>query len=277
MTSDRYSMVMLLSGGIGGAPMQSIAHQLLYEHDWGERRMKKLRFVWTSRDPQVMSNMNVISKNNASIKNFAIENATIIDNDHESSRGWDKSSAQNIDISASFIASNGFTSLPESINTDEQLDGVMSLNDFVDIDDEEQDEVSKYEQKNDDDSVINLETAGSIFTIETTRGVATNSHMVGDEVFGSESAGELLELDCYLTAKEIQEGCRLGELPFVNQCRPDMKNIFLTMRKEAIRKGEKRVAVCICAPNRLVSIAREACVKFSNRHVRFDFHSEEFD
>ena len=255
--------------------MQSIAHQLIYEHDWGERQMKKLWFVWTSRDPQVMSNMDVISKNNDSIKNFAIENATIIDNDHESSRGWDKSSAQKLDASASFIASNGFTGLPGSSTMDEEPDGVMSLNDFVDIDDEEQDEVSKCVQKNDDNAIINLETAGSVFTTETTRGLATNSQMVGDEFFGSES-GELLELDCYLTAKEIQD-CRLGELPFVNQCRPDMKKIFLSMRKEAIRKGEKRVAVCVCAPKRLVSITREACVKFSNRHVRFDFHYEVFD
>lgn len=275
MTSDRYSMVMLISGGIGVTPMQSIAHQLIYEHDWGERRMKKLWFVWTSRDPQVMSNMDVISRNNDSIKNFAIENATIIDNDHESSRGWDKCSAQKLHASASFIASNGFTGLPGSSTLDEEQDGVMSLNDFIDIDDEEQDEVSKCVQKNVDNAIINLETAGSVFTTETMRGLATNSHMVGDEVFGSES-GELLELDCYLTSKEIQD-CRLGELPFVNQCRPDIKKIFLSMRKDAIRKGEKRVAVCVCAPKRLVSITREACVKFSNRHVRFDFHSEVFD
>jgi hypothetical protein len=59
--------------------------------------------------------------------------------------------------------------------------------------------------------------------------------------------------------------------------RPDIKMIFLKMRKEATLREEKRVAVCVSAPTRLVNITREACVKYSNRHVRFDFHSELFD
>jgi predicted ferric reductase len=40
LTSNRYKMAMFLSGGIGVMPMQSICHQMLYEHEWDERDLK---------------------------------------------------------------------------------------------------------------------------------------------------------------------------------------------------------------------------------------------
>eukprot|EP00957_Ditylum_brightwellii_P120124 9166195-Ditylum_brightwellii.AAC.1 len=57
--SKRYNLIMLLSGGIGVTPMQSICHQLMHEHDIKRRALKKLRFIWTARDPAVMENMDV--------------------------------------------------------------------------------------------------------------------------------------------------------------------------------------------------------------------------
>ena len=217
LTSNRYSMVMLLSGGIGVTPMQSIAHQLMYEHQCGERELKKLWFVWTARDPQVMSNMDVVSSHHL-----------FIDDD--------------------------------------------------DVGEDDMEEVGKHEVE-DDTEIIDLEMGESVFSLaETMEGLAAESQLHGGEEGESEYGdGELLELDCYLTAKEMQD-CGLCNLPFVHQCRPDMKKIFLSMREEAIRRGEKRVAICVCAPQRLVYITRAACVKYSsNRHVRFDFHSEVFD
>ncbi len=49
LTSDRYKMAMFLSGGIGVTPMQSVCHQMLYEHEWNERELKRIWFVWTAR------------------------------------------------------------------------------------------------------------------------------------------------------------------------------------------------------------------------------------
>ena len=123
---------------------------------------------------------------------------------------------------------------------------------------------------------MNVEKGGvdTILSItETLEGIATDSQLGGNLAAQED---DLLELDCYLTAKEMNE-CGISDMPFVNKCRPDMKMIFLKMRKEAILREEKRVAICVCAPMRLVNINREACVKYSNRHVRFDFHSEVFD
>jgi len=274
-------MVMLLSGGIGVTPMQSIAHQLMYEHEWGERQLKKLWFVWTARDPHVMSNMDVVSNHNRNSisKNIEIENTTIVESSHQTSSsqsGLETMSMSNkTDASVTFMASKGFTALPGSRTTDEELDREMPLEDFIDDDDGEDEEVGKQEVE-DEVEIVDLEMlGGSVFTLETMKGLAAESQFHSEEE-GKAENGELLELDCYLTAKETQD-CGLGDLPFVNQCRPDMKKIFLSMRGEAILRGEKRVAICVCAPQRLVSITREACVKYSNRHVRFDFHSEVFD
>ena len=122
------------------------------------------------------------------------------------------------------------------------------------------------ERNHGDDAISSL-------TEDALAGIASDSQL-GGNVAAQE--GDMLELDCYLTAKEMKES-GISDMPFVNHCRPDMRKIFLQMREEAIHHGEKRVAVCVCAPTRLVNISREACVKYSNRHVRFDFHSEVFE
>lgn len=59
LVSERYKMVMLLSGGIGVTPMQSICHQLMHEYENGNRKLKKLWFIWTARDPAILNEMNV--------------------------------------------------------------------------------------------------------------------------------------------------------------------------------------------------------------------------
>lgn len=59
LLSDRYQMVMLMSGGIGVTPMQSICNQLMNEFESGKRSMHKLWFVWTARDPDIMDRMDV--------------------------------------------------------------------------------------------------------------------------------------------------------------------------------------------------------------------------
>lgn len=261
LTSTRYSMVMLLSGGIGVTPMQSIAHQLMYEHEWGERVLKKLWFVWTARDPMVMSNMDVISSHSSHPSTtFSIENATIVDSIGSSDHAnfLFKTESNRSVLSA---AGANLIAFPSSKTTDEELAVQIPFDDdFEDYDDE-------------DGQTSDLESGERSKMPQMSETDTTDGHYAEVDIPTDEG---ILELDCYLTATEMHE-CGLGELPFVRQSRPDMKHIFLAMRKEAIRQGEKRVAICVCAPTRLVDITRKACVKFSNRHVRFDFHYEVFD
>ena len=91
-----------------------------------------------------------------------------------------------------------------------------------------------------------------------------------------EDTGGPLDLQVYLTAKNY-EGEDIEAFPFIRKGRPDLKGIFRQMRRDALLLGERRVAVCICAPKRLVNICQAASVKFSDSAVQFDFHQEIFD
>jgi predicted ferric reductase len=55
LDSDRYKCVLLISGGIGITPMQSITNQLLHEHESSSRPLKKIYFVWSVRDKDMIS------------------------------------------------------------------------------------------------------------------------------------------------------------------------------------------------------------------------------
>ena len=38
-------------------PMQSIGHQLMYDHELGTHTLKKVWFIWTAHDPQILENI----------------------------------------------------------------------------------------------------------------------------------------------------------------------------------------------------------------------------
>ena len=286
-STHRYAMMMLLSGGIGVTPMQSVAHQLMYEHEWGERKLKKLWFVWTARDPQVMSSMDVVANHSNHLKNadssFHITDKTLDITDKTleelEAEGPFHSETKSDASTILSLVSNSLNGAPSSMTTDEQLKAEYSMEDVEESDDEYEVD-SDGATQNHRNVHLSLDVAldvnscdgaphDQICVEETTNCVARDEEDIPVD-------DNILEMDCYLTAKEIRD-CGLESLPFVNKKRPDMKGIFLGMRQEAMRQNEKRVAVCICGPTRLVDITRKACVKFSNRHVRFDFHYEVFD
>jgi ferredoxin-NADP reductase len=273
LTSNRYKMAMFLSGGIGVTPMQSICHQMLYEHEWGERNLKKLWFIWTARDPAVMSSMDVVNKHSDSIvlENTPKDELTSV----SSAESKIKDSASLPDMSV--ITTRVLTDMPVSHTPDDELEVEFPIDDFVEDEEVEEEGDSKEEKWQwpidfHDDMHENDEE--NQFQNSAKEG---NSDMnLHQEDMHLANPDEVLSLDCYLTAKEMKDAGIVG-MPFVQQGRPDMKKIFLSMREEAIKAGEKRVAVCVCAPKRLVQICKMACTKYSNRKVRFDFHSEVFD
>lgn len=87
------------------------------------------------------------------------------------------------------------------------------------------------------------------------------------------TTGFPLDLQVYLTAKDPPPDMP----PFVHYGRPDIKQIFRKIRTQAVQVGEKQVAVCVCAPVRIVDLCRQACAKYSDCKVSFDFHSEVFE
>jgi hypothetical protein len=101
----------------------------------------------------------------------------------------------------------------------------------------------------------------------------------GDEppphVGGSEIDDGPLRLELFLTGKKQQRRDSLVS-QFTSSGRPNFKKSFENMKEEAIKMGEKRIAVCVCAPAVLVTHCKQACAEHSDRQVRFDFHSEMF-
>jgi hypothetical protein len=58
----KYQTVILFSGGIGVTPMQSLCNSLMFEHNQGIRKMKKISFIWIERDPVIMSEVDVVRR-----------------------------------------------------------------------------------------------------------------------------------------------------------------------------------------------------------------------
>ena len=87
---------------------------------------------------------------------------------------------------------------------------------------------------------------------------------------GKKSLSEVVDMQIYLTGNRAT-----GDLsPFVHVGRPDIKDMFLQMRKEALDAGNNKVAVCVSAPLKVSDLVFKACILFSDEKLRFDFHSE---
>jgi len=88
------------------------------------------------------------------------------------------------------------------------------------------------------------------------------------------SGNDILHLELFLTGTAPLRG---SLDPFLTSGRPDFEKTFLNMQEEAIKKGEKRIVVCVCAPAVGVDLCETACAEYSDRIVRFDFHAETFE
>ena len=300
LMSDRYKMVMLFSGGIGVTPMQAICNQLMYEQSTNQRELKKLAFIWVERDPVVMQEVDIVRCSSAGrfdappiydITNLDMKCSVQL----RSASGVFASTVDKYCHHPQGIASTILSLVPASYVTDEQLAEQYPAEEFADLDD-----------GNDGHSIGNSSVLSQLmfrrrFSQATLRAVAdieTGEHEDGldeestvdeeslvreaykralstDGGFDDDDELNALELQVYLTGK--YDDSQLAGLPFVHFRRPDVKKLFADMREDAISKGERLVAVCVCAPTRLVQICRKACAKYSDGIVQFDFHEEVFD
>lgn len=267
---SRYDRILLVSGGIGVTPMQSIANQIMYEHATGQRpNLQKLQFVWMERDPTVLSRVDVVRRS-ATMKEPPLEPSPV---------GAD-------------IASTLLSLSTCAILTDQDLEDYYTCEEFAEFDmDSFSEEESMYgddieenagkRRRNgiygDDYSVqqsfldVAYDTYPSYEDSPATTSVSRPS--IPSSSSSSNIKDNPLDLQVYLTSGATPQEA----LDFVKYGRPDLKQIFLQLKEEAICQGSlQRVAVCVCAPERLVSICHKASVKYSNHKVCFDFHHEIF-
>ena len=304
LQSDKYGMVLLFSGGIGVTPMQSICHQLMYEHNSRKRNLKKLTFVWTERDPQVFDEVDVVRC--SSSRHFSTVGATannippMMANDDDSAS---LVSAMTHMATGGDIATTLLSTIPQNRTTDAQLLLEYPMEEFQDLEDLDEEsgppkEVEVYLADSDDsvpvivDNGVNRNEKEQQQQQQQQRRVSSTMPSpnadcrVLEKAYGVDAApsptttptagGDPLDLRVYLTSRNLPPG-DMTMPPFVHYGRPDVKDIFRQLRQDAIEAGERRIAVCVCAPMRLVTICRKACAKYSDRQVTFDFHYEVFD
>jgi predicted ferric reductase len=384
ISKDRYKIVIFLSGGIGVTPMQSICHQLMYEHTMGKREVKRIWFLWTARDPDMLENMEVVSRHGVNssrsypssstpeIASVPISrpNNTVI---HQRTNSLDSavfqlsedplsldihfSSGKIAESTARHTASGELNVNNEVEKTSQTVFSSIALANIIRLtelspmcplaqdmqieDDEfhnalevskgqEEDDCSSFNSCIDYSSNMNIEegaslgsptevatdrafildmnssfsslvnahseTCSEVISVNIKRSLSTakssfvdeDAHdgitmvfaAVGEEpppvhVASSANDDGLLRLELFLTGKKAQR--RDSWVSQFTSCgRPNFKTSFEKMKEEAIRMGEKKIAVCVCAPAVLVTLCKQACAEHSDRQVRFDFHSETF-
>jgi predicted ferric reductase len=270
LASERYNTVLLLSGGIGITPMQSVCNQLIYEHSNGLRTLNKLCFVWIERDPMIMSDVEVVRRSSTM---------------HLNTSGIDALSVTSrLDDGAPLgIASTILALVPPLATTNVELS--KAYPNSCRHEEQSHDAFAVAAIRGDPDEMCAMsQLSDEASFMEHGCGITKNSKRWRDDdtFLGAaynettvRSPTDVLDMQIYLTSTDPSSG--LSDLPFVYHGRPDIKRLFLKMREGALVSGESRVAVCVCAPSRIVDLCQEACVKFSDARFRFDFHSEEFN
>jgi len=304
LLSDRYKMVMLFAGGIGVTPMQAICNHLMSEQSIGKRELKKLSFIWVERDPVVMKGVDVVRcTSNVYYSSSRHLNRQNSKQNHKGDAAAEVESDHTIGIASTLLSMVATSNV-----TDEEFEQQYPSEEFADLDNafDENDCTSLHNDSNGSFlSQIRAWRRLSTSTSQVSKAVELDSDIeqgivsendtntcaydVDDEetlVRKAYNMGiiaddhqvdgfQALDLQVYLTGK-LDANSMVAQLPFVHLNRPDVKKLFADMRSDAISNGEKHVAVCICAPARLVKICRKACVKYSDRKVQFDFHEEIF-
>ena len=248
----RYQSVLLLSGGIGVTPIQSICNQLIYEHSKGLRDLKKIRVVWTDRDPVLVKDADVVRRNSSHHLQIPPKDVEI--NDLQSlasgSLYWDNQSF------ATDMASALLSHFPPSRQSDQELE-------------------EAYEVPFDESPAPSRrQKPASVAEASRPRSAADDSTF--RDAFRDPAVSKVLELQVYLTSRQPSNNVLPGleHLPFIHFGRPDIPKIFADMREDALESGLTRVAVFVCAPARLALICQNACVQFSDDTLQFDVHLE---
>ena len=236
--------------------MQSMFSHMLHEQSTGVRILKKLKFVWIQRDPELMiqSQMATVSTSLHGSKMFTVDT----EEEEEEMDGTESDCMS--------LASRILTNVPPSTETDAELEALYTSTPI---------EVSD----TDHSGILPLHACST--NPEDTRCCAESisNDEDGDEDPSTEEIdlegvlGNVVDIEIYMT-KGIYG--RAPNVPGLQMGRPDLAVMLTEMREEAIRLNEKRVAVCVCGPKRISYLSRKACIELSDDKVRFDYHEESF-
>ena len=259
----KYRHVMLIGGGIGVTPMESIYDHLLNEVHAGRQELRRIKFVWVEREVAFADQQETVLKK----KVVQLSNTT---------------------LTTSFSGTN-------SVDEDDNSAGSLYIEEAVTpfslqllnlsscgMTGEEGYECDKEDLPDDD----TLNNTGSIFDFTPDLEDSNEVELIGDCV---------LDLEIYLTSTKPEETLSFDPRRKNTQYgRPNIPEIFLRMKRDVLMEafaslsdgtmsdltvdnttiGEHRIAVCISAPQALTNACRKACLKYSDDVIKFDFHSE---
>ena len=215
---NRYEIVVLIGGGIGVTAMQSVALQLEREYNTGSRSMKRLYFVWTTRECDMIKGMQ-------------------ISNDTRTKNEFCLKTRNNVKHS----------NIPE--------------------------------QKKLRSSICSREGATQLFGGDSrcySFGLEESSgELIDKEVQITRRKEEVLGLDIFVTSRE--NGNEDFDEIDIHQGRPDLGEIFTRIKQESIKRGEKRVAVCVCGNPALMNSVKRVCQILTDDQLSYDVHWTSFE
>lgn len=240
--SDRYKTFLLISGGIGITPMQSICNELIEQHERG-RPLHKIWFVWSVRDKYMVDAVENVNINSAHRLPYSFQP------DHLSVHSR----------SRSILGDDGAATA--AMGGDEE---------------EVEVEIAGHGGGGSDD-VEAARTTRTTAALSDGGGGAPSKGVAPPRVV----AEDILHTTFYLTqAREPADYADAGIKPAVQEClrfgRPKLLSIFEKMKEVAKAAGDDRVAVLTCGPEGMVADVGDNCVTQSDEDVLFEFHSETF-
>lgn len=254
--------------------MQSICDQLLYEKAKDRRKLNHLKFVWIERDPILMQEAEFVRRTSSigSLEledylstsgsiNFEdesdhLEGRAIVQtqiNQQHSQNSLNQQLAEMLEQEHSIdIASQLLSAVAPSRTTDEELDKLYE-SEHLSVDSSFLDAISiGHEKEESEKEPAKRRRSSFSFVVEEETSFADNSTpWLVEAPPVVESLVKVLDMQVYLTGQAPENG-----VPFARFGRPNIKAIFRDMKKISLRAGDDRVAVCACAPKKLMELCR---------------------
>lgn len=297
LDSDRYKLFLLVSGGIGIAPMQSISNSLIHDKKCG-RDIKKIWFLWTARDPAIADAIRLRSgcTNTTASVHFEDEFFDPLLDHLDLDRLDEETSFENGALAEGTLHSR---SLSQFEGQDLQGFTVQGTGSGDDHDQERNASGGSGEMWDDLSNnapvlpVGNPHGIGSLhktdkkfislvpdFVSNLSVAESTNNSDGGEDgTLSTFHDPSFLRTEFYLTGTpRLADGMNdLSLSHFTKHCRPDIDNVVQEMREIAEEHKETRVALCVCGPRNLIKACEDAAKMYSTSSVRFDVHADTFE
>ena len=232
--------------------MQSIYDQLLHESSSGRRELRNLKFIWVERDPVLVQQVEFVK---CKEKEFNTKGKKRVGSDRDQPEHSHRISGN--------ITSLLLAMIPPGKTTDAELEeqytdgGLPNGENQLTIEHDVETPSCQQESPSLD---INLKAA-----------CTDDLSKPGSEDLtrANKKLEQVPDMQIYLTGNAPP----FEKVPFARFWQAGYQAFFEEMRKDATASGDKKVAVCVFAPQNLVSLCRGACVLYSDGKVGFDFHS----